>query len=174
MKYKVIAAVKTKTNIGDYNLTEYALSLKDEQGKEIGCTILQKADSPAPSGEIEGDIEDSKYGLKFKKVKKQFGGGFGVGATHNSREHAQEMALRYASIQVQLGIIEKISKESLLPLIDWFDKDAKGDSSTPVSSGLQHATMPSDEFLSQKGIGVPPEETNEEIDIESIPWGDNE
>lgn len=154
-KYKVISAIKTKEHIGQYDNTEYALSLQDESGKTVGCTILQKPLSPIPSGEIEGDIESSQWGMKFKKAKPAFGGfgGSSVSSKANPREHAQEMALRFVDLQVQLGALKTLSKEALIPVIDWFVEDASKDSAKLSES---------------KPVVVEP--VNDEVDIDDIPF----
>lgn len=161
MKYTIKSCIKTGDRQSDFGqMSDYALSLVDSSGVEIGCTLSQKATTPIPSGEIEGDIEDSKWGKKFKKSKSSFGGGFGgAGAKSIPREHAQEMALKYCDVQVALGALKSLSKEALLPLIDWFEKDAQG-ASSPVSATPKHDTGA--EYIPQDSPDEP------EIDIDEI------
>ena len=134
-KFTVKNCLKTGERQTDFGqMADYALSLADPNGNEIGCTWSRKVTSPAPSGEIEGDIEETKWGKKFKQAKGSFGSFGGGGAKANPREHAQEMALRYCEIQATLGAITSLSKEALLPLVDWFAKDATGGSTSPAQT----------------------------------------
>lgn len=87
------------------------------------------ADADPKVGEtLEGELEQTQYGFKFKKSRQ--GGGFGGGKSPEQqksivRQHSQEMALRYMAIQVARGVVpEGFDYSNLTPIIDWFVKDA--------------------------------------------------
>lgn len=76
MIYKVTNALKTgtvKTKFGEFD--KYAVQL---EGETDTVELLQKPDSPALTvgQELDGTIEDTQYGKRFKKTQ-QAGGGFG-------------------------------------------------------------------------------------------------
>lgn len=161
-KYKILAAIKTGQYTGKFGpMDKYALSLQDEDGKTVGAELSQKPTTPIPSGEIEGDIEQSQYGPKFNKAKPAYNGAFGGSRGSadptSKRQHSQEMALRYCELLHKITPMEKLNKESLKPLIDWFDTDAQNE---PKSSSSE-ASEP------QRQTVV---DGREEIDIEDIDY----
>ena len=81
MKYKIKSAIKLKERDGKYGkMADYALALETPDGKEVTATLSQKVETTAPSGEIDGTIEETDFGPKFTKEKPAFnptsGGGF--------------------------------------------------------------------------------------------------
>jgi hypothetical protein len=166
-KFKVLSAVKTGEYQSKFGMMDnITVALEDlSTGKQIGATTSQKPTSPMPSGEIEGDIEETKYGLKFHKAKPAFAGS-GSGAPKNPREHAQEMALKYCGLQITLGSLKTLSKEALLPLIDWFAKDASG--STPNSAPVAPTSPPERSYTPTDTYQPNVSSGNEEIDINDI------
>ncbi len=76
MIYKVVNAMKTGTYDGPYGeMINYTVQF---EGADDGVQISQKPTTPAPKpgDELEGMIEDTKYGKKFKKAQ-QASGSFG-------------------------------------------------------------------------------------------------
>ena len=76
MTYEIVSAVKTrdvKTQNGDF--VEIMMTLKDDKGVNTAASMLQKPETPIPSGKIEGTIEQSNYGPKFKKDRTGMTGG---------------------------------------------------------------------------------------------------
>jgi hypothetical protein len=98
---------------------------------------------PAVGSELYGTVEDSQYGLKFKKAK-QGGGGFGgprpedpERARRILRQHSQHMAIETLKLAQSLGVwppkdaaISSVAEmaQYVERLADRFDKDvlAKG------------------------------------------------
>jgi hypothetical protein len=112
-------------------MVTYALTL-DANGQTVTADWFTKASTPPPSpgSVLEGTIEPSEYGPKFKKARNGFGGGGRPRDPQENarimRQHSQEMALRYAHIrclQEQLPTDFKLS--DLKVIVDWFDADAK-------------------------------------------------
>lgn len=84
---------------------------------------------PEPGSSIEGTVEPSEYGLKFKKAAGQFGGGFrGRSPEENRRivrQHSQDMGIRWAELAHARGKLpEDFKVADLLKLVDVFHKDA--------------------------------------------------
>lgn len=111
----------------------YKVDLAGPEGLHAGVELFQKAASPAPrvGQTLDGQIEQGKYGPKFKKTPKPFGaGGVRVRDPRESamivRQHSQDMALQYAAIRQQQGQLPAdFSLQQLGVIADWFDADAK-------------------------------------------------
>ena len=96
--------------------------------------LTRKPEKPAPQvGEtLTGTLEDGYQGKKKFKVERQggFGGGGGRSPEESARitrQHSQEMALRYAAIRAQQGKLpDTFSLADLKIITDKFDEDAKG------------------------------------------------
>lgn len=112
---------------------DYTLTL---EGAEKPAILTQRPSTAPPRVGETMDLELSAHPrfddkLKAKRAK-QFGGGGGGGGRSPEenarimRQHSQEMALRYAAIKASLGSLTADFKpETLKPIIDWFDADAK-------------------------------------------------
>lgn len=82
---------------------------------------------PTPGSTLDGTVEQSDYGPKFKKA-----GGFGGGPRQRDpresaqiqRQHSQEMALRYAALRADKEMLpEPFTLADLRKVIDWFEQD---------------------------------------------------
>jgi hypothetical protein len=111
------------------------LNLQDQQGMAINAEWFTKATTPlpGPGSQIEGTIEESPYGPKFKKASAGFGGGGGARSPEDKRsivrQHSQDMALRALDLGLQLGVVTRPEdSRTFMDLIskttDWFVKDA--------------------------------------------------
>jgi hypothetical protein len=105
------------------------LMLKDGQGVEKAAEWFTKAATPLPAvgSQIQGDLEPSNYGLKFKKAGGQFGGGGGGGRPRDPedqrrivRQHSQKIAVAYLTLRGETAP----SEGRLRQLVDWFYFDA--------------------------------------------------
>lgn len=73
--FKVVSCTKVGEFTGQYGLNyKYLLML---EGQPAGAELNQKPETPvpAPGTEIEGELTNTQYGLKFKKAQKVFTGG---------------------------------------------------------------------------------------------------
>ena len=113
--------------------TFIAYDLELEGGKRV--EMNQKPETPAPTvGQIiYGDLVEQGGRFKLKKAQRQDGATSmpaPAGDVQRSivRQHSQEMALQHCR---NLGLIGKLpdtySVENLRPIIDWFERDAKGE-----------------------------------------------
>lgn len=111
----------------------YRIKLRDPEGKEIPLVEWsRKTNSPAPTvGEtVEGTLESTSFGTKFKKAQTN---GFGGGRPRDPKEsariirqHSQQMALLYAGLRAEKELLpDPFSLADLKKVIDWFDADAK-------------------------------------------------
>jgi len=75
---------------------------------------------------LDGDLEaDGRGGWKFKATRNGFGSGRPRDPQESARiqrQHAQEMALRYAAIKAKTDL--KLD-DDFRKVIDWFDADTK-------------------------------------------------
>lgn len=112
----------------------YTVALKDGDGV-TAAELVQKQASPTPKpGDVlEGTLEKTDYGMKFKRAQ-NFGGKGGGGKSPAERAeirrmHSQEMGLRLLDIELRLGKLTELAEtkkasELLLPRVDFFDEDA--------------------------------------------------
>lgn len=102
---------------------------------DLGAEWYTKATTAVPTAGavIEGTIEPSQYGPKFKKAQAggtyQGGGGRGGRSPEETksivRQHSQHMALLYTKIKADLGQLpESWGMAEVRTIIDWFDADA--------------------------------------------------
>lgn len=108
--------VKVEGDEGTYELSRKATSPAPTVGQRIDVAEVQ----PSPNG---------NYPPKLKLAQANRSGGGGRSPEESARimrQHSQEMALRYAVAKAgPSGLSEDFKLENLLPLIEWFDKDAK-------------------------------------------------
>jgi hypothetical protein len=128
--FTVKNAIKTsdKPDKGYGPMQEIALVLQgdDPSAPEVSASWYTsiKTDVPQAGARLEGDVELTQYGTKFKKAK---GAGFAGGGGRSPedrksivRQHSQEMALRYCTLKgakPDMGELRKV--------IDWFQRDAE-------------------------------------------------
>lgn len=106
----------------------YNVTFQDGQTAEW----VKKAESKAPvEGEkVEGALEPTQYGAKFKPAQAAFGGkGGGKSPAEKAeiaRMHSQEMAIRWVHVlQMRGKVPDDADTDFLKRLIDFFQKDAK-------------------------------------------------
>lgn len=109
------------------------LTLAEGNNAPVIAEWFTNATTPLPTvgSTLEGTIEPSDYGPKFKKAGGFTGGGGGGPRQRDPREsaqiqrqHSQEMALRYAAIRAEKEMLpEPFKLEDLRAVIDWFEKD---------------------------------------------------
>lgn len=75
-----------KTDVGKYGLNVVKATLELD-GKQAEVEILQKPETPLPSDgeQLEGQVEKTQYGLKFKRASK-FNGNGGNGYSKDREE----------------------------------------------------------------------------------------
>lgn len=102
------------------------LTLEDAGGETHTAEMFTMASTPLPSvgDKMEGTIEASDYGPKWKKAGGRQGGGGGFKKSPEQekrivRQHSQEMACR---VMATLGYV--LPEESFLNLVQWFVDDA--------------------------------------------------
>ena len=143
-EYIVAEAGVTKSGLGT-NGDMKEITLRFQDGVQATWFCKQDTAVPAPGTSVQGEIEDSQWGKKFKKARSGGfgGGGFGGGKMDPAREqkivrqHSQEMALRYVAakdVPLNNGI------EDLTKIIDWFQKDALGQDA-PVETVTTNPTL---------------------------------
>lgn len=136
-KYTVINAMKSGEFDGKYGKTfKYLVQLKDETGNEVTAEVNQKPDSPVPTGEINGTIETTQYGNKFKK--EQTGGTFGGGAPRNDpatrleiiRQNSLTNAVAYctakANLMPQKEALKFLTGKEIIQVATYFAKYSQG------------------------------------------------
>lgn len=107
--YTVKKAEVTKTEVGKYNNNEITATLANAEGKEAEVTFLQKPESPLPDvgSTLTGNVEQTQYGLKFKREWKQQGGGGGNRDEEISRAVAVKSATSLVAAQISAGTIKE-------------------------------------------------------------------
>lgn len=138
---EVVGAERGPVKDGQYGpMAAIKLVLKLPDGEMKSAEWFTKATTPVPqAGEkVTGTLEDSQYGLKFRKAK--VNGAFGPRpedpkrSASIRRQHSQHMALLYAQVKATLGQLPDDFKPEthLRAIIDWFDED--------VDYGVDRAT----------------------------------
>ena len=131
--YTVMAAKEKKRFPGKQGgeFVVYLVQLDDGNGAKQTAELVQKAATPAPQvgDQLEGTVEQSEYGAKFKKAQR---GGFGgprpddpKKSAHIARMHAQDMALRFVGLMHERGQLKDELKLGFLwKIADQFEQDA--------------------------------------------------
>jgi len=109
----------------------WALRLKDGENF-VNAELVTKEGSPTPSGTINGTLEHGDYGTKLKKDKPAFnGGGPRVEDPKRSAEirrmASQRAGIELLAVEVAAGLRfdETKASDHLLPIIQWFEDDAR-------------------------------------------------
>lgn len=130
--YTVKQATKKKDVQGQHGpMKVVTLQLSGPDGDQT-AEWFTKDQTPLPDAgsQIEGTVEPSEYGLKFKKAAGAFtGGGFrGRSPEENRRivrQHSQDMGIRWAELAHARGKLpEDFKVADLLKLVDVFHRDA--------------------------------------------------
>lgn len=107
--YTVKAANVTKSDVGQYGNDEVTATLENADGKEAEVTFLKKPESPLPEvgSTLTGTVEQTQYGMKFKREWKQQGGGGGNRDAEISRAVAVKSATSLVAAQISAGRIKE-------------------------------------------------------------------
>jgi hypothetical protein len=123
---EAVHGTEPKPDKGYGEMQQIKMTLAGE-GRVSWYTKRQTA-LPQPGAQLEGTVEDSEYGKKFKKAKTQMGFGGGGGFRMDpakdrriTRMASQERALRY---MVARGITDFKLDDDFRKVIDWFARDA--------------------------------------------------
>ena len=136
MKYKIIQSMKTGEFTGQYGRTiKYGMVLSDEADNTIeGVELSQKPETPLPVGEIEGTIEDTQWGKRFKKTPT--GGGFSKFndpqtrneiIRQNSLTNAVAFCTAKANLMEKKVAIEYLTGKKIIQVATYFAKYSKGE-----------------------------------------------
>lgn len=95
--FKVVKAEVSKTEVGKYKNNEITATLENGDGKQAEVTFLQKPETPVPAAgdELNGTVEQSQYGLKFRKASPY--GSNGTGGYSKDREESIDRAVAIKS-----------------------------------------------------------------------------
>lgn len=174
--YIVKNALKTgdKPDKGYGPMQTIALTLQEYgQAEEIAAEWYTKATNavPALGSQLEGDVEPSQYGNKFKKAKAGGFGGRGGRSPEESksitRQHSQHMALLYVQLRHAQGKLPDGFglNDDLRKIIDWFDTDAHSGWRRTSTQPLPAASQPSD-----VPNNFPPAQPQPDADPQDIPF----
>lgn len=104
---------------------------------------MKSTPMPEVGSKVEGTIEQSDYGPKFKKAGGRGGGGYkGKSPAEEMRivrQHSAEMALRACAI---LGHLP--DEESFRNLVQWFVDDAYGKMKSGTNAWPMNSDVPAD------------------------------
>lgn len=153
-QFTVVTAQKVKDVQGKYGAMQVIAMKLNDGTMTTDAEWFTKADTPIPfageSVEFEIDASNPQFPPKAKKPNNgnyppSGGGGGGFKkdpATQRSiiRQHSQEMALRYV-VAKEMVLTKGIA--DLLPIIDWFEKDASGTEPQTLEQAV--AALPVDE-----------------------------
>lgn len=109
---------------------EYKVHLRDGDTLHTAVSWSRKASSPAPEkGQVlEGNLEETQFGKKFKATPKAFGGGGARGRDPKERaeirrQNAHSQALRWLEFKYDP---KAVNEDELHYWINWFYKDSGG------------------------------------------------
>lgn len=125
------------------------LTLEDANGGTQQAEMFTMATTTLPTigDKIEGDIEPSDYGPKFKKAGGRRGGGGGKSPVQEKRivrQHSQEMGLREQDAVIAAGG-RLFTEEQMENVIGWFEADAYGKQKQGVISWPMTSDVPGDD-----------------------------
>jgi hypothetical protein len=132
--YTLTSLQKKKEFDGKYGKSiVYRVGLEGPDGPTTAEMVLKAATRPPAEGDrLEGTLEETDFGLKFKRAQ---AGGFGGGGPRQEdpkksaaigRMHAQGMALEYAAIRERQGKLpDEFSLKDLWKIADAFVADAE-------------------------------------------------
>lgn len=134
--YTITAAEKKKEIEGKNGpLIVYTLSLGDKD-RSVDAEVLQKPSSPPPEvgSQVEGTLQDTEYGWKFRRAKPAYSGGGGRDPKETAsivRQHSQHMALLHIEGMERRFVptaeephFKIDSLETIKQIIQWFQDDA--------------------------------------------------
>jgi hypothetical protein len=121
-------------------MNSYRVNLKDAQGVEtqnVEWARKVTSDPPTVGETVEGNIDNTDYGLKLKPAFSPGGGGGGGPRGKSPQEsaaiqrmHLQKTAPQWIELFLTIGVIEQpTSKEAAVKLgegiMDWLSKDVE-------------------------------------------------
>lgn len=150
-------AFQTKTGL---EMQEYMVMLKDDRGAMSAASVAVKKNDPAPSGTLNGMIEQTNYGPKFKRDSAGVGV-FGKMSPENQaaiiRQNALTNAVAYctakATLMGQEDALKYLSGKEIIQVATYFAKFSKGEISVVTES---------------KPVETPPGEPASEINLDDI------
>lgn len=129
MEYKIVNSMRTGEFDSKFGkMVKYTVQLEDENE---AVELVQKPDSPEPkSGDvIEGTIENTQYGRKFKKERSGgFGGSKSDPATQKAiiRQNALTNAVNYCIAKANLDKNYELSGKGVIQVATYFAKYSEG------------------------------------------------
>jgi len=185
-EYTVLAAehkkdLPAKEGMSAKQVVKLRLSDGTREHEAEWLTVSTTDADALPGTRINGTLESSQWGLKFRKDSQGSGGGRGRDPKDTaamSRSAAQDRALAYMQVKATMGVLKDDFKpDALLPLIEWFQADVKRYQerdepktvhglpvrNEPERTGAPEPTTPSADYPDP--ITHP--------DGESAPWEDN-
>jgi hypothetical protein len=178
MTYKIANAMKT----GEYEskfgkMFKYTIQF---EGESEAVELSQKPESPAPKvgDQLEGTIEDTQYGRKFRKERKEGGqvGGYKSNPETQKqiiRQNALTNAVAYCIAKSQADKKYELSGKHVIQVATYFAKYSFG--SVTVVTENEKPEEPKDE---PQDTPLPPEpeetdethDTEDDINLEEIPF----
>lgn len=164
---KVISAMKTGSYTGKFGtMVKYAIQF---EGQEEAVELSQKPETPAPKAgdELEGTIEDTQYGKRFKKAQGSFSkGGF-------SKSDPTSFYLSYGKDIVTAFITAGIIKDTKEAATQWTNFATLGKKLyDDLSAGHNPIKTPEKPVQSQTTYSArddePPMPEEREVDINEI------
>ena len=139
MKYTVVAAASAGTlDLSGKIFNKIIVTMTDEAGASLAAELLQRPETPMPmAGQIlEGTVEDTKFGKRFKKDKKDFGNGGGFRGKspeergeimrQNALGNAIHFVIEKAKYMKQPEALEFISGKQVIEIAEVFAKYTMG------------------------------------------------
>ena len=172
MKYKISNSMRTGEFESKFGkMVKYTVQF---DGEAEAVEIVQKPDSPEPKtgDEVEGDIETTQYGRKFKRERQGYNGGGGKSdpATQKAiiRQNSLTNAVAYctakANLMEQKKALEYLTGKQVMQVATYFAKYSEG-SVTVVTESEKKEEIPE-----QQVDETPPPPTDNEINIEDLPF----
>jgi len=135
MSYKVETSMKTGEYAGQYGqMIKYAVKFEDQNE---AVELSQKPETPAPkTGDVlEGEIEDTKWGKRFKKARV---GGYGSKSDPEVqkaiiRQNSLTNAVNYCIAKSQTNKKYELSGKHIIQVATFFSKYSLGQVSVVMS-----------------------------------------
>ena len=172
MKYKINNSMRTGEFESKFGkMVKYTVQF---DGEAEAVEIVQKPESPEPKtgDEVEGDIETTQYGRKFKRERQGYNGGGGKSdpATQKAiiRQNSLTNAVAYctakANLMEQKEALKYLTGKGVIQTATYFAKYSEGNVTVVTESEKK-------EELPEKDVDeTPPAPTDNEINIEDLPF----
>ncbi len=162
--YVVESAGRVKTlpatdQRGELAVHEYVLSAGG-RGPKIRVERLAKPQTPLPAvgSAIEGEIEDTKWGKRFKPERAGNSGPRRRDPAETraiQRQHSQEMALRYIAAKVATGKLANFTFDDVVKLTGAFERDVQPPVIPPSDVPLEDEGLPEPTDLGESDEEIP-------------------